>query len=175
MTPIQIVSLVLSILAAVYLAVMIFVISTIGHFVSRMRKVMIGISIVLSERKEIFLSIVDDFQNMGVSFRGSDIAVFDQVRAMQADHLKARDVSEISALFREAESRLRFLFGKNPWANKSAKQRELWSTLEELDANYRQTIVNYNTELTGYNYWVKVPFCHWIPWLFGFRVREKLN
>ena len=175
MTPIQVISLILMILLALYLAIMVLVTTQIGHFLGQMKRCLLGISIILSERKEVFLSIVDRFENMGVSFRGSDIAIFDQVRALKIDHLKADEASAVSSLLREAESRLRYLAGKNPWAVKDPGYQELCSTLEGLLANYRQSLVVYNRELIGYNYWVKVPLCHWVPYLLGLRVREKLN
>ncbi len=175
MKPVELISLILIIVLALYLTISVFVITSIGHYNARLKKCLLGISIILSERKQFFLSLVDEFQEMGVNFRGSDIVVFDQVRALKVDSLKADEVSPISDLFREAESRFRFLAGKNPWATKSAKYQDLWSALEELDANYRQALVNYNSQLAFYNYWVKVPLCHWIPWLFGLRYREALR
>ena len=175
MKPVELISLILMIVLAIYLTITVFVITSIGHYNSRLKKCLLGISIILSERKQFFLSLIEEFQTMGVSFRGSDIAVFERIRALGFDHLKADQVTPISDLFREAESRFRFLAGKNPWATKGAKYQDLWSALEELDANYRQSLVNYNGQVVYYNYWVKVPLCHWIPWLFGFRHREQLH
>ena len=175
MTPVELISLILMIVLAIYLTITVFVITSIGHYNSQLKKCMFAISIILSERKEFFVSLVDEFQASGVSFRESDIAVFDRIRALEVDRLKADQVSAISAIFREAESRFRFLAGKNPQATESIKYHDLWSALEELDANYRQALVNYNSQLVSYNYWVKVPLCHWIPWLFGLRKREELH
>ena len=66
MTPIQVISLILMILLALYLAIMVLVTTQIGHFLGQMKRCLLGISIILSERKEVFLSIREEAASLWV-------------------------------------------------------------------------------------------------------------
>ena len=175
MQPWQIVLLIVGIILLVYTAIEVYVIWSVVGFSNKLKRRLLAVSIILNERRDFLLSEIDGFRAAGVPFRDSDELVFRQVRELQLSKLKPEDVHYISQLLNDADSRFNYLATKNAWATKGEEFQTLSLISKDLEVNYRQSVVGYNTDLLGYNYWVKIPLCHWIPGLLGFRARERIG
>ena len=175
MQPWQIVLLIFGILLLAYSSIEVFVIWSVAGFGNKLKRRLLAVSIVLNERRDVLMAEIDGFRAVGVYFRDSDELVFRQVRELDLSKVKAMEVHNISQLLNDAESRFNYLAGKNAWATKTEEFETLSLVSKDLEVNYRQAVMGYNTDLLGYNYWVKVPLCHWIPWLLGWRVKERIG
>ncbi|MBP5091449.1 MAG: hypothetical protein J6328_02700 [Bacilli bacterium] len=171
----QVILLIVGILFLLYTSVEVYVIWSVAGFSNKLKRRLLAVSIVLNERRDVLLAQVDGFRSVSVAFRDSDELVFRQARELDLSKVKAEEVHGISQLLNDAESRFNYLAGKNAWATKTEEFQTLSLTAKDLEANYRQAIMGYNTDLLGYNYWVKIPLCHWIPWLLGWRKKERIG
>ena len=175
MQPWQIIVIIVTLIALFYVAVQVFVIYAILGFKGKLKRRLFAISIVLNERRDVLLAEIDSFRSVGVAFRDSDELVFRTVRELDLSKVKAGDVHQIHMLINDAESRFKFLSGKNVWATKTEEYEALSESARELETNFRQSVMGYNTDLLGYNYWVKIPLSHWIPWLLNWRAKERIG
>ena len=171
----QVILLIIGILVLAYTAIEVYVIWSVAGFSNKLKRRLLAVSIVINERRDVLLAEIDGFRSVGVAFRDSDELVFRQLREMDLSKIKAQDVHYISQLLNDAESRFSYLAGKNAWATKTEEFETLSLTSKDLQVNYRQAVVGYNTDLLGYNYWVKIPLCHWIPWCLGWRKKERIG
>jgi hypothetical protein len=171
----QIVLLVVVILLFFYVGVLVYVFSMIRVFKSKLKQRLIAMSVLLSEKKEMLLAIHFEFVKAKVKLDKADSGLYDRVQHIAIKSLKDNEVSPIEQTLKEAQNRLNFIAQTNPWATKSDEYQNAVHALHDIDVNFRQSIVIYNSELMGYNYWIRVPLCHAVAWIFGNRKKLPLN
>ncbi|OPZ36112.1 MAG: hypothetical protein BWY98_00523 [Tenericutes bacterium ADurb.BinA155] len=175
MEPWQIVLLIVVVLLFFYVGVLVYVFSMIRVFKSKLRAHLIAMSVLLSEKKEMLLGIHFEFVKAKVKLDKADAGLYDRVQHLAIKALKDNEVAPIEQTLKEAQNRLNFIAQTNPWATKSEDYQNAMRTLHDIDVNFRQAIVVYNSDLNGYNYWIRVPLCHAVAWLFGNRKKAPLN
>jgi ABC-type lipoprotein release transport system permease subunit len=171
----QIVLLVIVVLLFFYVGVLIYVMSMVRVFRSRLRKRLIAMSVLLSEKKEMLLAINYEFKKSKVKLDKADQKLYDQVQFLKISELKDVQIAPASQILKDAQNRLNFVAQINPWATKSEEYQTYANSIHDIDVNFRQNIVLYNSDLNGYNYWVAVPACRWFAYIFGNRKKQPLN
>jgi|GEM_PF-832023 len=171
----QIVLLVVVILLFFYIGVLVYVFSMIRVFKTKLKQRLIAMSVLLSEKKEMLLGIRFEFVKAKVKLDKADAGLYDRVQHLTIKSLKDTEISPIEQTLKEAQNRLNFIAQTNPWATKSEEYQNAVHTLHDIDVNFRQAVVIYNSDLNGYNYWIRVPLCHAVAWLFGNHKKSPLN
>ncbi len=174
MKPWQVLVLIGAIVLTLYVVLNVFVLHKVIASSAKLKQRQNALSIILSEKKEVLLSQIEGFRSVKVNIRDTDEEVFEKIRALELDTLKAEEVHDVAVLLRDGQSRFNYLSGKNPWATKTNEYDTFTLTGKDLDSNYHRAVMAYNTDLTAYNYWNSIPLCHWIPFLLGYRKRERI-
>lgn len=175
MEPYQIILLILVLLIFLYVAYLIYVLTMARIFRTSMKKRIVALSVLFSEKKEILLAISKVFTKSKVTFSNADKAEMINLTEIVVSPLRPIDVIIVSAKLKESQKRLNYIGQVNPWATRSEEYRSFMVSLHDLDANYRRIIALYNGDVAAYNYWIKAPLSFWITHLFGNRKRENLN
>lgn len=171
----QIILLILVILVFLYLGLLVYVMSMVAHFSGRLKKRLVAISVLFSEKKGILQAIGAEFKKANLKLTLADNAAVINLDSIAASAIKEGDVIPTSAKLKEIQKRFNFIAETNSWEDSTGDYRSLTASLHDLDANYRQSIALYNSDATAYNYWIHTPLFKWLAWLFGHRSKEPLN
>jgi len=169
--PYQILLLILVIIVFAYVSVGVYVTSMMVEFSSRLKKRMRGLNLLLYERSVSLSTIAGQLSAKGVAFTASEQECFN---ALSKATWTSNDEESFFArveMIKEATSKIRYLCQANPKQANGAIIVETMGLLEDLEANYRIYIGQYNMDVVGYNYWIKIPTYRW--WAYVLRHRKK--
>lgn len=153
----------------------VFVGARIHDFKDKLRKRLYAISILLSEKKDIILTMSDVFVENGIELTSSQEAAINCLRFTSIETLKDVEVNPIEVAIKDAVGHVKFLASTHPELAKTEAFVTLSDSLNDIDTNFRQAIAIYNSDLLGYNYWCKSAATHWLFHMFGNREKNPLN
>ena len=171
MEPWQVITLIALIVVAILLFGIFLVMAHVIYFSNRLKKRESAMKIIIAEKKEILSSLFDGIRNEGLSVEGIEEEKIDQLRIPLPKKIHLEN--ELSFL-REIEAKLTIFLNKNQSFASEHNNKLLIDNHHDLDVNLKRCIANYNYELTGYAYWIKVPILRFVPFLFGYRKKERL-
>lgn len=156
-----------SIFLVIYVFVFFYALESLITFRSRLKKRTLAISLLLSEKKDVLLSMLALMEKDIKDESTKEEAT--QVRWLKVNKLQAKEIENCLNLLSSLQKRL-VLFANNNEHGKSEEFLEYFDILNDLDANYRKTAAIYNSDLLGYEYWRKTPLFRF--WFFVFRFKE---
>jgi len=167
--------LILVILFFIYVGLLVYVMSMIALFKGKLKKRLVAISVLFSEKKGILQAIGAEFKKAKVNLSLADNAAIINLDSIEAAGIKDSDVVPTSAKLKEIQKRFNFIAETNSWVTTGGDYQSFTASLHDIDANYRQSIALYNADVTAYNYWIHTPLFGWLAWLFGHRSKGPLN
>ena len=166
---------ILAIIALIWLALLAIDISSILGFKSKLEKRTVAFSVLFMEKKDILLTIYAMFDEKKAEFSSSLNKAAAQVRWMKLEAMKGEEIENNVNLLNDFEKRLALLGHKYPFFENDEDYEIYWTTLQDLNANYRRNVANYNSEVLGYESWRKFIIFRPFTYLFGFREKKRLN
>ena len=166
---------ILSIIILIWLALLVIDITNVLSFKGKLEKRTVAFSVLFIEKKDILLTIYAMFDEKKAEFSSSLNKAAAQVRWMKLESMKGEDIENNVVLLNDFEKRLALLGHKYPLFEGDKDYEIYWTTLEDLNANYRRNVANYNSEVLGYEYWRKFIIFRPFTYLFGFREKKRLN
>ena len=153
----KVVLLILLLVFFVYFLFFVYVFSHIQTFSKRMKRRLRALNIILSEKAFQLLSMVENYETLGVSFSDADQAVLKELRRLKFDKSNYESVCHNKSFISNAEKRLSFIALGNKALQEDGINMNIKSSLEDLDRNFRRCCVLYNSDLIAYNYWISIP------------------
>lgn len=175
MEPYQIILLIVVIVSFIYVSIVVYVMTQMNEFKSRLKKRRRGLGTLLYERSNILRSIIALFEKEGVTFTEEDKACFASFDALTFKKYDDDAIREEAELVKMTTSRLKYLAQANRWACKHESFEGYVDLLKDLERNYRIVVSKYNMDVGAYNYWIAVPTVSWVGWLVGFRKKSTLS
>lgn len=169
----QILLYVLSLLALVYIIAFFYSLESIITFRGKLKKRTIALSVLLSEKKDVLLSLHAMIENNGLNQDDAIRKSAAQVRWLKISKLKAKDIANVVFVLSDLQKRL-VLFGNSHQLSDNMEFITFTDTLADLDANYRRTAAIFNSDVEGYEYWRKSPLFRFWFWIDGFRPMNRL-
>ena len=166
---------ILAIIALIWLGLLAVDISSLISFKAKLEKRTVAFSILFTEKKDIHLTIYAMFDEKKAEFASSLNKADAQVRWMKLESMKGEDIENNVVLLNDFEKRLALLGHKYPIFEGDKDYEIYWTTLEDLNANYRRNVANYNSEVLGYEYWRKFIIFRPFTYLFGKKKKKRLN
>ena len=171
----QVLLYILAILALIWLGLLAFDISSLLSFRAKLEKRTVAFSVLFVEKKDILLTIYAMFDEKKAEFSSSLNKAAAQVRWMKLETLKGDEIENNVFLLNDFEKRLALLGHKYPLFEGDKDYEIYWATIQDLNANYRRNVANYNSEVLGYEYWRRFIVFRPLTYLFGFREKKRLN
>lgn len=166
---------VLGILALIYIFLLIFTLSFLLSFKGRLKRKTTAFLVLLSEKKEVLLSLVSLYQELGAHYEEADLEWIRKVTLIEKKKIKGSDIVPLNATLSNLEKRLRYIASSNKSLQENENFISLISLLDDLNSNYRRMVATYNSDLVGYEYWRKQPLYRGWFFLFGFRKKERIH
>lgn len=132
-----------------------------------------AISILLSEKKDVLLSMYAIIDNSPSLTDEAMKNMTTQVRWLQTAELKAENIEESISILSSLQKQLLMSSTING-LNKDDEFETHREMLIDLDANYRRTAAIFNSDVLGYEYWRKTPLFRFWFFIFGFRTIKRL-
>lgn len=175
MGPLEIFLIVLAVLLVLYIGFFFYVLGSVSAFNTSLNKRLIALSVLLSEKKDVLLSLYALFDENGALFNSDIKDSCAKVCWLQIDKLDEEGVTSASILLSDLQKRLTLLFTQNEKLISLKDSKGYFATLLDLDGNYRRIISTFNADIIGYEYWRKMWLYSWCFFLLGFRKRPHLN
>ncbi len=175
MEPYQIILLIVLLLAFLYVAVLLYVISNVREFAKRLKWRERALMILLSEKADILAEVFQLYQNAKVEFTSEDLSAFNGVKALRFEKIGKDRVKNTMTAIHHCHSRFNFILQNNKWLQADLSLARLNDIYYEIDRNFRQSSSIYNADVAGYMYWINVPFTRIGVFLLGFRKKTTLN
>jgi hypothetical protein len=172
--PWQIVVWIVVLLALAYLFFAIYSIIVLFDFREKLRKRLVALSVLFSEKKEILLSLYNLFHKAKLPLDDSLKAMGEAVVGLDTDVINEKQAMAAITLLNDFQRRLSLLSEEERYIQKSSDFESYVNSLKDLENNYHRIVAAYNTDLNGYEYWRQRPIYVWLTWLFGFRKRDRL-
>lgn len=144
---------VLGILLGIYVLVFFIVLGSVLSFKKKIHKRSAAISLLFAQRHDILDLIFKLFTSNGIVVPSTIASYLDESINYDTDlNNKTRD--DIISKLNKASQGLLYLSDEHENIKNSSQFIEYRKTLSELDDAYRQNVARYNSDITGYNYWV---------------------
>ena len=171
----KVILLILLLIFFVYSVFLVFVLSHILTFSKSMKKRLRALDIILSEKAFQLLSMMENYETLGVEFSSADKAALNQLRRLKFDKSNYDSVCANRAIVGDAEKRLSYIGLGNKTLLEDGINMNIKASLEDLDRNFRRCCVLYNSDLVAYNYWITIPGTRLFVLLFRFRKAKTLG
>ena len=171
----QVLLLIVVLLAFFYVATFVYVFGQIHEFRLRLRRRTNGLNLLLSQRRDVIMTIVALLEKDKVSINEEDEACFAKISALGFVKPNEDTIRADVALIKEATSRLRAIYQSNEGTLNQDSYRHHFELLDDLEKNYRSLIGLYNADAVAYNYWIHIPLFTFIAKAFQNRPRAMLN
>ncbi len=175
MEPYQIILLIVVTLLFIYVSILVYSFSSCIEFKARLKKKNSAVALIYAERKDAILAIYALFVREDVNFTDEDDEMISLLEDFEFGDKKIEEIQEGVAQLKTVQARLAFIAQTNRWAIKNEEYLALKEVLRDLEVNYRQVSANYNADVGAYNYWVSIPGCSWLPYIFGHRKVAPLH
>lgn len=166
---------VLAVLALIYVLLFIFTLSFLLSFKGRLKRKTTAFLVLLSEKKEVLLSLVSLYQELGAHYEEADLEWIRKVSSIEKKKIKGDDIVPLNATLSNLEKRLRYIASSNKALKENENFVSLISLLDDLNSNYRRMVATYNSDLVGYEYWRKQALYRGWFFLLGFRKKERIH
>ncbi len=167
----QILLYVISIILVIYLFGMFYALECIITFRSRLKKKTLAISLLLSEKRDVLLSMLSLLEDQIEDESTKENAA--QVRWLKMDNLQSKEIDNYLATMSSLQKRL-VLFANSTEFKNNDNYLTYFELLSDLDANYRKIAAIFNSDVVGYEYWRKTPLFRPLFFVFGFREIKRL-
>ena len=167
----QILLYVVSILFVIYVFVFFYALECLLTFRSRLKKRTLAISLLISEKKDVLLSMLALMEKDIKDDSTKEEAT--QVRWLKVDKLQPKEIENCLSLLSFLQKRL-VLFANNNEYESNEEYHTYFEILSDLDANYRKTAAIYNSDVLGYEYWRKTPLFRGLFFLLRFKEIKRL-
>lgn len=171
----QVLLLILVLVSFLYITLIVYVLGMMREFKNRLKRRLKGLVLLLYERTDAILSIVDLFKKEGVIFSEEETECFNALRALNFDNVSDTQFRELADKVKDATSRMKYLSQANMWATKDETYLNYIRLIDDLERNHRTLVGQYNSDVVAYNYWIKIPTVSWIGWIFGYRSKSNLS
>ena len=162
---------VISILLVLYAFGLFYALECIFTFKEKIRKKTLAISILLSEKRDVLLSL---FSLMEKDVTDKSILTsLEMVNSLSLEKLKCQDIEHAIALLTNLQKQLVMFANSNGYSN-NEDYETYFGLLTDLDMNYRKMTAVFNSDITGYDYWRKTPLFRGLLYIFGFREVKRL-
>lgn len=167
----QIMILIATIIAIAYILGFAYVSGRLLYFRRSLKKSLMGASIIMSQKKEVLLSLAKYFRDSGAKLTKDDEVALTKVRWLKTEAKTAEEANAANALLKAFEKRISYIEATHPEIPKGDELSWLSDALYDLNFNYRRVTATFNSESIGFNYWRKSFFYR--PWFFLFRVKKR--
>lgn len=171
----RIFALVVTIMLVLYLIGFFYCFALLHSFKKKLKKRIVGVSIVFSEKKELLLALDAYYRDAKMEYEEEDLACVREVASLNNGRIKEADIPYYRDSLQKLEKRLRFKADSNSWIKAGSDYETMTSFLTDLNKNYRRIVAIYNSDLLGYEYWRRRWPYHYLFVLLGFRKKERLN
>jgi hypothetical protein len=163
-----------------YLFFAIYSIIVLFDFREKLRKRLVALSVLFSEKKEILLSLYGLFHKAKLPLDGDMKAVGEAVVEVSIP-MSSNEKQAMAAitLLNDFQRRLSLLSEEERYIQKSPDFESYVNSLKDLENNYHRIVAAYNTDLNGYEYWrQKSDLCladlaFWFPQTGTFSLKEQ--
>lgn len=165
----QILLYVLLITLLFYMIGFFYALESIITFRGKIKKRTLAISVLLSEKKDVLLSMYKIVDDAGLLKDDSTKDFTSQVRWLQTAKMKNNEIESSINTLSSLQKRL-FLFSETDELKDDKDFASYLEIAKDLDANYRKSAAIFNSDVVGYEYWRKTPLFR--AWFFLFKFRE---
>ena len=126
-------------------------------FLRRIKKFDVGIALTLDCRFQLSLELVELYEKKGIAIDEDlmrHIDVFDREVLI---HNKCENNIQLKRELYYISSTLISIGEQNPEVAQDDSFIHITNSINELDKIYRSSVISYNTEVLGYNYWLNFP------------------
>lgn len=163
----------ISILIAIYLIAFFYALESLITFRNKIKKRTLAISILLSEKKDVLLSMYALIDNASLLKDDATKDVTTQVRWLQTANLKIENIENSIATLSSLQKKL-IMFSSSEEMRGNKDFEAYREIINDLDANYRRTAAIFNSDTVGYEYWRKTPLFRLCFFVFGFKKIKRL-
>ena len=171
---IQILVWILTLIGLVYVFFAIYTIIVLFDFRGKLRKRLVALSVLFTEKKEILLSLYDLYLKAKLPLTPDIKAMKKTTAALPTEPKNEEEALNIAATLSDFQRRLSLLAEEERYILLHQDYISYANSLKDLENNYHRIIAAYNTDLNGYEYWRKNILYRWLTWVFRFRKRRRL-
>lgn len=161
----------ISIIIVVYVFGMFYALECLITFRTKIKKKTLAISLLLSEKRDVLLSLMTLLENDIHDESIKESAT--KVRWLKMNNVSSKDIEAYLFLLSSLQKRL-VLFANNGEYKNDENFVAYFEILSDLDANYRKIAATFNSQVVGYEYWRKTPLFKGLFFVFGFREIKRL-
>lgn len=170
----QVILLILAGVVSLYILVGIVVFTFTLAFKYKVEKRQDSISLLVSQKYDMLMGIVEELENLKVIVPESILHNIKGKRDIDFLAYSKIDRDHLLASYHQANYQIKLIAEQNNVATKSEKYRLLSASFDEIDELYRSNIAIYNSDVTGYNYWVSFKGYRHLLRLFNLNKKEIL-
>ncbi len=159
-------------LITLYILLFVVVISFSLLFKRKIAKRVVAINLLLTQRHDVLLLIDKLFLSNGVPVQSYVTGYIRDSINYSTKELSKDERDNLINNLNKATQAFMYLADQHEEIKNNVEFAEYCKTINELDTNYRQNIAIYNSDITGYNYWVCFVGYKWLLKMFGLKKKE---
>ncbi|MDY6430510.1 MAG: hypothetical protein SPL00_01810 [Bacilli bacterium] len=171
MEPWQIILLIVVILVFLYLINIIVVLSYAVEIKKNLINRVRTLSVVMLNKIETLQKLSDLLLKKGYSFQENELQILEEMKEMHFDSTSVTKFKECVKKIGKVEQAVNYGVLDNE--NDEEIEKEL-VILKEINNLYSKSIIAYNYDVNGYNYWVKIPHTKYICILFKLKPKQLI-
>lgn len=144
-------------------------------FLRKMKRKLSGSAVLFASKRDLLLSVYAYCEKAGAELEEDDAERATKARWVKFEIKKAEDVERVSGELSSFEKRLMRLVSANEYLSKGQEFVQMKESLNDVNANYRRIVAQYDNDLGGYNYWRKHFMFRWLFFIFGYREKRRLS
>lgn len=150
----QIILIVLGSLSFLYIVIGITVFCFAIAFKFKVDKRAISISLLIAQKYDMVTGMINEYKIHNISVPKSVYQNIEGNREVDIAKLDKKTIEKILDTFTQTSYQLKLIADNTDILVKSNKYKELSDSLDQINEIYRLNIAIYNSDVTGYNYWV---------------------
>ena len=170
----QILLIVLGSLLFVYIVIGIIVFCFAIAFKFKVDKRAISISLLIAQKYDMVTGMINEYKIHNINVPKSVYQNIEGNREVDIAKLDKQTIEKILDTFTQTSYQLKLIADNTDILVKSNKYQELSDSLDQINEIYRLNIAIYNSDVTGYNYWVSFKGYRYLLKLFKLTKKEIL-
>jgi len=161
---------------ALYILFFFLVLFIISKFNKRLRKRLSALSLLLAQRKDIAISLynllLDQKIAIPTALKNEAQALINTEVGVLGNH---EIIDFLPRLERDTKDIIEAIDGSRKLKKDGSVVAQLKKEIAELDESRRQHIAIYNSDINGYNYWIRLMAYRYLLILFRYREKKRIE
>lgn len=175
MEPYQVLLLILVLVAFLYLVLLVYVFGKMHEFKVRLRDKLQGINLLLYERTDALLRIFELFRENLSALGEPELEYVKALKSVHFEKPKEDEVRRAMETVKAATSYMRYFSQPHPNIKEDPRFLQIVEFLDDLERSFRTLMLQYNADVTAYNYWIRIPTTRWFAYIIGYRKKLPIS